>query len=78
MFLRHNYDKALIYIEDAYQQSIDSEALLTYELYEHYGDILFMLQRPKEALDMWKKAYKINPDSALLKKKIENETYFYE
>lgn len=78
MFLRHNYDKALIYIEDAYKQSIDSEALLTYELYEHYGDILFMLQRPKEALDMWKKAYKINPDSALLKKKIENETYFYE
>ena len=47
------------------------------ELYEHYGDILFMCQEPEEAVMYWEKALELEPDNALLKKKVEHRTYFY-
>ena len=74
MFLKRDYKTALEYIEKASEKTDkDDPALL-----EHYGDILFMLGKPVEALEKWKEAQKLDPDSKLLKKKIENKTYFYE
>lgn len=76
MFLKRDYKTALEYIEKA-MENADSERNNA-ELLEHYGDILFMLGRPDEALEQWKKALEENPDSELLKKKVDHKTYFYE
>lgn len=76
MFLKHDYKTALEYIEKAVESRKDNTD--DSELWEHYGDILFMLGRPDEAVEKWKKSLKGNPESKLLKKKIENKTYFYE
>ena len=76
LFLKRDYKKALEFIEKAADQR-DPDADNA-ELWEHYGDILFMLGKPSEAVAKWKDALKTNPDSKLLKKKIENKTYFYE
>lgn len=75
-FLRRDYKAALEYIEKAAEFCDKTEN--NSELWEHYGDILFMLGRPDEALEKWKDAEKGNPGSKLLKKKIDNKTYFYE
>lgn len=76
LFLKHDYKKALEFIEKAAEHR-DSDTGNA-ELWEHYGDILFMLGKPAEAVEKWKDALKDNPGSKLLKKKIENKTYFYE
>jgi len=76
MFLKHDYRTALEYIEKAVEfRDMDQP---NGELWEHYGDILFMLGRPDEAVENWKKALDAKPDSRLLKKKIDNKAYFYE
>lgn len=74
MFLKRDYKKALEYIEKAAEKSDSDDPTM----WEHYGDILFMLGKPAEAVEKWKEAQKLNPDSKLLKKKIDNKTYFYE
>ncbi len=76
MFLKRDYQKALKFIEKAAENSDPSSD--NSELWEHYGDILFMLGKPDDALTKWKDALKGKPDSKLLKKKIENKAYFYE
>ena len=76
MFIKRDYKTALEYIEKAVE--LRDTTGNNGELYEHYGDILFMLGRPEEALEQWEKALKDKPDSDLLKKKVENKTYFYE
>lgn len=48
------------------------------EYYSHMGDILFMLNRPQEALEEWKKALESKPEDELLKKKVKYRTFFYE
>ncbi len=76
LFLKRDYQKALTFIEKAAEKREPTDN--NSELWEHYGDILFMLGKPDEALAKWKDALKGNPDSKLLKKKIENKAYFYE
>lgn len=48
------------------------------DLYEHYGDILFMNHEPEQALEYWEKALDLEPDREVLKKKVKNKTFFYE
>lgn len=33
---------------------------------------------PKEAVEFWKKALELDPDNALIQKKVKHKTYFYE
>lgn len=73
-FKKREYNLALMYIEKAINCYDDPSP----ELFEHYGDILFMNQQPEKALEQWQKALELNPDSDLLKRKVENKTYFYE
>ena len=56
----------------------DPDAATSADVRSHYGDILFMNQQPEKALEQWQKALELNPDSDLLKRKVENKTYFYE
>lgn len=75
-FLKREYKQALEYIERAMSENGDADP--SAEMYEHYGDILFMNGDPEGALREWKKAVELNPDSEILKRKVKNKTYFYE
>ena len=44
---------------------------------EHYGDILFMNGQPEKALEWWEKALKLDPERDVLKRTVENKTYFF-
>ena len=44
----------------------------------HAGDIYYMNGDPEAALDFWTRALELDPDNALLKKKVKNKTHFYE
>lgn len=76
LFKKRNYKEALPYIEKAAEKMTEDDN--NAELYEHWGDILFMLGKPDEAVEKWEKALKEAPDSELLQKKIKHKTYFYE
>lgn len=56
----------------------DSKPEDLYEFQAHLGDILFMLNEPNEAVEMWKKALDNKPDDELLRKKVKHRTFFYE
>lgn len=76
LFKEQNYKDALTYQEMAIEEEGDGE--IAAEMLEHYGDILFMNGRPEEAVEQWEKAFAADPDNAVLKKKVEHKTYFYE
>jgi len=44
--------------------------------YEHYGDILYKLGEIDQAVEQWKKARELNPDSPLIDKKIAEKTLY--
>ena len=72
-FKKGDYNLALIYIEYALKNDVGENA----EVMEHYGDILFMNGQPEKALEWWKKALKLDPERDVLKRKVENKTYFF-
>ncbi len=76
LFKRREYKEALTYQRSALEKAEGDD--LSYDLYDHLGDILFMNGLPKEALEQWQKALKLEPDNELLKKKVKYKTYFYE
>ena len=71
-FKKGDYNLALIYIEYALKNDVGENA----EVMEHYGDILFMNGQPEKALEWWKKALKLDPERDVLKRKVEDKTYF--
>lgn len=77
-FTKHDYKQALVYIEAAIEALKSSGSTTDGEFFEHYGDILFMNGEPDKAVEQWKRALELKPDSDLLKRKVEHKTYFYE
>lgn len=77
MFKKGNYKEAREYQEKA-MNIAEEKGDVQAELYEHYGDILFMDGAPAEALDNWTKALNLDPENELLRKKVEHKTFFYE
>ena len=45
------------------------------EVYEHYGDVLFMCGEKEKALENWHKALQANSTSATLDQKIKQQKY---
>lgn len=76
LFLDHDYKEALECQEAALELLEDLES--SWDFYSHYGDILFMMGQPEEALVQWQKALEMEPDNKLLKKKVTYKTFFYE
>ncbi|MDY0343135.1 MAG: tetratricopeptide repeat protein [Lentimicrobium sp.] len=66
LYKQKNYTKSLIYIEKA----ITASAEVSDTVWEHYGDILFQLNRTEDALVAWKNAAKAGEGSSFLKQKI--------
>lgn len=59
-------------------ETLESEAVpqVSAEVYDHAGDIYFMVGEPAQALVFWQKALMLAPDDEKIKKKVDNKTYF--
>lgn len=77
LFKKKDYKEALDYqlkaIEAAKAEGNEENS----EFYSHLGDIQFMNHQPEEAVESWRHALKLDPDNALLKKKVANKTFFF-
>lgn len=73
LFKQKAYVMAKIYIEKAIEYGEDK---ISAEVYEHYGDILAVLDIMDEAVVQWKKAVEVGGSSKVLKKKIKRKKYF--
>ena len=74
-FKKRDYKLAQLYIEKALDSAEKED--LGAELFDHYGDILFMLGEPEKALENWEKALSLSPDNELIARKVKFKTYFY-
>lgn len=72
LFMKGDYKLAEFYLKSAINNGGDEHG----EILEHYGDVLYKIGKPKEALTYWIKAQENGQDSELLKRKIETETYY--
>jgi len=67
-----NYDEAAIMIKKAIDNGANSSAVIL----EHYGDVLWKLDRKEDALDYWKKAKAAGEGSEFLDKKVEEKKMY--
>ena len=78
LFLKGDYEKAREYIDKALAHIEDHNDSDNSSLYDHAGDIYYHLGLTTEALDYWRQALDMEPDSAIIKKKVTNKKYFKE
>ena len=71
LFKMKKYNEALGYMEKALRY-LDRD---NPEIYEHYGDVLFMCGEKEKALENWHKAVQFNSTSATLDQKIKQQKY---
>ncbi len=74
LFRKGEFKLARFYMESAMKFSPEPSGTL----FEHFGDILFMLGQTEEALEYWKKAKDSGEESSLLDRKIREKKYFEE
>ena len=74
LYKQKKYEKALEWEIKAYNNGGESSGVVL----EHYGDILYRLDRRKEALDFWKRALEKEDHSDLLEKKITDKKLYEE
>lgn len=77
LFKKQDYKRALEMQEEAVKKAEENGEKVA-EYYSHLGDIYFMNHNPQAALENWMKALELEPDNALLKKKVEHKTFFFE
>lgn len=70
-FTEGNYTLAKIYIENA----LEKDTTKSPELVDHYGDILFFSGEKEQAVEQWKRARELGKKSAVLDRKIAEQTY---
>ena len=71
LFRMKRYNESLQYMEKALRYLETDNP----EIYEHYGDVLFMCGEKEKALENWHKAVRMNSSSATLDRKIREERY---
>lgn len=72
LYKQGDYSKALNYIEQALNAGKEDSATVL----EHYGDILYRLNRKEEAFDKWKKAAEAGEGSKFLESKIKDSKLY--
>lgn len=77
LFRKRDYKGAQRAMDLIFNDEKLSSGDLSHEIYEHYGDIMFMVGDPATALTYWKKALELDPDNELLQRKVKHETFFY-
>lgn len=75
LFKNKKYEDALKYINEAIKHSSGDDKQT---LYEHLGDVKWMLNDKNGAIKNWQEAYNMNIEtsSETLKKKVENKEYY--
>ncbi|MGZ5303843.1 MAG: tetratricopeptide repeat protein, partial [Bacteroidia bacterium] len=71
LYIQGNYTEAEKHIKKALEQEKASP-----EVQEHYGDVLFKLNRVEEAVEYWKKAKASGSESPNLNKKIADKKLY--
>lgn len=71
LFRMKRYNEALVYMEKALRY-LDTD---NPEIYEHYGDVLFMCGEKDKAIENWHKAARLNSNSPTLERKIREQRY---
>ena len=71
LFKMKKYKEALGYLEKALRY-LDRD---NPEIYEHYGDVLYMCGEKEKALENWHKAVQFNGSSPTLEQKIKKQEY---
>lgn len=71
LFRLKRYNESLDYLEKALRY-LDSDNA---DIYEHYGDALYMCGQKEKALENWHRAFQLNSSSATLTQKIRQEKY---
>ena len=71
-FKKKDYAMALLYIKSAIANADEPSA----DILDHYGDILYMNGDTDEAVKQWEKALELEPDKELIKRKVEDKTYY--
>jgi len=74
LFMRKDYSLAKFYMETAIKNGGEDNAVM----FEHYGDILFMLNKLEEANQYWEKAKNSGGTSEVLLRKIREKKYIGE
>ncbi|MCX7834480.1 MAG: tetratricopeptide repeat protein [bacterium] len=70
LFQMGQFHDALQEIEKIIHQISLSDEALSYEIWDHYGDILAALERKDEAIKAWSRALELAPENNQLKNKI--------
>ena len=71
LFRMKRYKEALGYMEKALRY-LDSD---NPEIYEHYGDVLYMCGEKEKAVDSWHKALQYHSESTTIEQKIKQQKY---
>lgn len=72
LFKKGEYKLAMPYQSVAVEKS---SAEPQAELYDHFGDILFMAGEPERALENWQKALELDPGNEKIRRKVKQKTY---
>jgi tetratricopeptide (TPR) repeat protein len=75
LFKQKKYIKAKEWIDKAVALEGDDPQS---DVLHHAGDIYYMNGEPDAAVEFWEQALKLDPDNALLKKKVKNRTHYFE
>jgi tetratricopeptide (TPR) repeat protein len=73
-FVKGDYRLALLYIERA----VSNDKTQNADLFDHYGDILFLNNEPTRALEQWKRTREAGKNTPTLIRKIKKEKYIEE
>ncbi len=72
LFVRGKYMDAEVWLQKALDNGGDSSGTIL----EHYGDVMYKLNRLTDALDYWNRAKNAGDASDMIDKKIEEKSYF--
>lgn len=75
-FKKKDYQRARVVIDENIDDFLEDESTGAV-FYEHAGDIYFMTGDADAAVEFWQKALELDGDNELLRRKVENQTYFF-
>ncbi len=69
------YQEAMFVMERCIENYSKGDEEPSADIHDHYGDILFNVGKVDEAIEQWQKALSLEPDNALIKRKIDEKKY---
>jgi tetratricopeptide (TPR) repeat protein len=76
LFKKRSYDRAKLYQEMAIEKMKAAGEDESSDIYDHYGNILYMCHEYEKALEAWQKALELDPSNELIQRKVTDKTYY--